>query len=487
MRKKILKTIGAGLLTCALIFGASACGGSTDQTGDGTIKSPWWKTEGTLKKDGNNIVYEDVELSLATVVTGDDAAPLNQLIARFNQEYKGKIRVTSTPIPQSTYEGAVAQAIQNNSNPPDILMSHQKGHKAFADNKLIQPLNEAIEKSGIDLKTADYAAGLAQYTDLGYEGYMFDVPIDAQSIAVYYNKKILAKYGDKLPSGHTELIDLLKRVAEGEKTIPISAVMNSTMFFDYAFTTAVLQNGGRFYDSENQYKVDWASDANNLAAFKNGIKAMRDIIKSTPTLADFNMVRATALRNFTQGKSLFYFSYPWETTILLDNYAKQNNISVATAKSDYVGATSVANWFNLDESSEDGNKIYGDSHYFAMSKSVTDITKKSAICEFIKWFTQNGSVAAAWGEAGHISACTAALTSPEYLQNDIVNDYINVFYPDINYFHTAGITPYAAPMAEAWRPMFKSAIESNDASSDEALIRAAQKKDNDEIDTINME
>ena len=169
MKKFSLKrAIIASILCVATLF-TVACGGGENNGGntDPGQKDNWWSTEGTLNKDADgNVVFNNVEIKLNTVVAGDDKQAFYNIVQRFNREYDGKINVIITNTGASVYEDTVSKQIINNSNPPDLIMSHQKSHKNFADNHLIQPLDEAMEQSGIKLNMSDFASGLAQYSSL---------------------------------------------------------------------------------------------------------------------------------------------------------------------------------------------------------------------------------------------------------------------------------------------------------------------------------
>ena len=123
--------------------------------------------------------------------------------------------------------------------------------------------------------------------------------------------------------------------------------------------------------------------------------AIRDMMYGENKIADYNQSTSSILQEFLSDQALFYIAEPWSMESLLNAYAAQNNFSREQTIADYVGGTSMAGWFALEDS-ENANKIFGDSHFFAISKTCTDINKKAAICEFVRWFTQTGSVGADW-------------------------------------------------------------------------------------------
>lgn len=483
--KKLLALLLAGASICVSSFAFTACGGGNQGNKNGNIDNPWWSTTGSLEKGENGaVLFDDVDIALSTIVDGEDKTEFNELVAKFNTEYSGKIRVTVTNINQSTFDDTISSQISNNSNPPDLIMAHQKSLKSFADLHLLQPFDETFETSGIAISMNDFSNGLAEYAALGYEGYTFSVPIDAQSCVVYYNKQLLGKYGDELPSTRSELIDLCDRVAKGEGIVPIAWSTEDDFFSDYVFTTAILQNGGYLY-GEN-YRADWYDNASNRTAFQNGIASVREFTTHQPKLATFGLGESSTLNSFLSNKALFFVSMPWYLNSLVEGYAKQNgNLSKDAVMDEYIGAASLENWFAMEEGSADGNIIFGDSHSFAMSRSVKNIEIKAAICEFMKWFTSNGEAGTQWAEAGHISASTVIHNDDSYTSSKIVNNYINKFYPDINHFQCSGVTPYYKDMFESLSSLFVDA-KSGGASTDLDNIRTAQDRMNTKIDFIQM-
>lgn len=490
MKKKLFAMV---CLALASVFAFTSCGGTRTPgggPGGGPITDNWWTTTGTLNKDEEgNVVYDNVEIKLSTVVNGEDRGAFNRIVAQFNAQYRGQINIVVTNIAEAVYESTVAQQIANGSNAPDILMSHMKGHKDFADNRLIQPFDEVMEQSGITFDMSDYADGLAQYASLGYDDVLFSVPVDAQSMVVYYNKAMLAEYGDgTFPDNRTDLIALLERIAEGENITPIAWSTSLGYFTQYLFITALMQNGGHLYDENDNYYADWRSDPANYESFTAAIASIRDYIYHSPrALASYNMSEADALSAFLSNNAFIYVSLPWFIDSIAESYGQLNGgLDEATVKEQYLGAASLAGWFTDDADSADAAKIFGDSHFFAMSSSVTDITKKAAICEFIRWFTTNGSVGASWGEAGHMTASKTISSSAEYTANEVVADYITNFYSGIDNFQCIGITPFYSAINSTLSTMLLNILGTADTSRDETFIRQAQDDFNAVVDFVNM-
>ena len=466
------------LLLCAAVFAVTmlaACGGGGGNgpigTGEHEIDSKWWSTTGEIQKDGEDIVFNNVEIKLTTVVAGTDLAKFNAIVNRFNAEYLDKINIVPSSVTEESYNSQVAKQISNNANAPDLLMTHQKEFKSLADSKLIQPFNEAIEKSGIELDLDNYAAGLSKYSSLNYKDQMFTVPVDMHSEVVIYNKKLL---GDNaLPTNHAELVTLCKKIASEKNITPIAASTHSPSFYRFVFNTAILQNGGTFFDTSN-YNADWAS-ATNMPAYKAAIASIRELI--TENIMKKQQSTGDALSAFLNDKALFYFVEPWSVESVLNAYSGDKND---------ISGTSMSKWFAADPTKDCADYIYGDAHAFGISKTVTDITKKAAICEFIKWFSENTSAGIPWANAGHYSASKTLTENSSYKAENMVTNFLTKFYADIDDFQTMDISPYTYQYKSYLEQLYLAMISNDTADNDESDIRAYQKKVNDEIATINM-
>ena len=454
MNKKV--ALLTGLVT---IVSLSACGGNNNKSNGGNVDA-WWTTEGTLNKAASgNVIFEDVEISLETVVAGNDESAFRSIVEDFNEEYAGKIRVTVSSTNQSTYESSVAQRIQQETNAPDLLMSHQKAHKWFADSKLVQPFNETIETTGLSFNINDYMSILGDLSDLGYEGQQFQIPIDAQSMVILYNKDMLSRLGfQTAPTNNEEFMEMCKKFKQsysGSDYLAASIPSGESFYNDYFFNTALVQNGVELYN-ESDYKVDWTSDS-QFKGWESARKAVNSLYNNK--YAEFG---DSGNAKFLANKTLFHFCLPWDVDTLLRTYATSNSMDVEAVKANVIGGCSMANLFKVNEDSTTGEYIFGDSHSFLMSTTVKDINKKAACLVFAKWFTENAQAGADWAEAGHISASHTIVNSDTYNENKFVTDYINEFYLDLNQFQTIGNNPYYEDTIRILRATTTAISDTND-------------------------
>lgn len=425
-----MKKFIAVLLSFSMLFGIAACGG-------GSTNEP--QTTGELQFDENgNVIFKQIDIDLTTVVTGDDKSYLQQIISEFNTEYNGRINVAATYTGQETFSAGFPRQVANNSNVPDLIMDHQKDYRYFKDSDLLQPFTPVIEQSKIDIDLEDYSAGLAQYATLGTDE-VYGIPIDVRSMCVYYNKKALAEIGKTVPSTRAELLDVCA-AAKAKGWLPVAVDTTGNFYVDYFFGTAIMQNGGSFYESDNGFKTDCYTDTENRKSYLNAINSLREMYDKGYIVE--NTASSTCLSRFLDGTALFYVDVPWNLNSVITAYADKKDITKDECTKDYVGGTSLAKWFGLDAASEDSNKIFGDSHFFAMCISVSDITKKAAICEFVKWFTQTYNAGSIWADAGHITASNVIRENPDYQAKSSVSNFLTKFFPDPKYMECPGDSPY---------------------------------------------
>lgn len=471
MRKKFTAILGA-VLALTIPFTMTACG-KNNNGGD-----EWWKTTGELQKNGGEIVYNDVGIRLSSIVTGADLTTLNQLIAQFNAEYSGKIRVSLNTVGSGSFEDYIASSItQGSKTAPDIVMAHQNSLKSFVDYKLVQPIDEAMEKTGVEFDLNAFSTGINQYSNAGTD-YNFGVPVDAASMVIYYNKDLLKQYTDTVPSTREELFAVCEAYKQDTGAYPVTWETGCEFFYEFIMPTAVLQNGGTLY--KDDMHVDWYDNAEQREIYKKAVQSVRSFI--TSGYAVVGTSEKNGLKDFRENKTLFYMSMPWYLDDVCKGYAATNNITEEVAKTEKVGATSIAKWFAMDASKDYASKIYGDSHTFSITKKVEDITQKAACLEFIRWFTSKSDVGTEWAGAGHISISNAINSQDDYKNDYAVANFINKWYPDINDLNTMGNTPYYSELAKSLRSILSEGLLKSDNTGDEELIRSKQNEFNSNID-----
>lgn len=459
---------------------AAAC---TPRNNELNEDGSWWTTEGELEKDDNgNVVFDDVSIRLTTIVGGVDRNPFNQIIGRFNAEYRGKINIISTNVGEGDFETTVTnQLVHNAKNAPDIIMSHQKSIKSFLNYKVIQPYDIAMEETGIKIDLSEFAQGVNQYSDGGTDN-KFGICVDAASMVVYYNKELLAEYTDKVPETRTKLLKVCEDYKKATGRTPISWEASGDFFTKYLMPTAVLQNGGYLY--KDDLYADWYDNTTQREIYKKAIHSVRSFIDSG--YAKMGVHETAGATEFNKKQALFYMSMPWYRPNIVDAYSQLNGVTVEEAEK-IIGGTSISGWFAMEnETSDNAKKIYGDSHMFAITRKVKDITQKAAICEFVKWFTQRADVGVAWAEAGHVTLSNNIANSDTYKNNKFVKDIINNWYPHLDSFTTIGVTPYYMDVSNNLSELLTEAMIDGNPANYENFIKTKQKALNSQIDILKL-
>lgn len=469
--------------------GGTSGGGASSNSGAGGISNPWWSDTGTLTKDADgNVSYDEVTVNLATVVAGDDFAPFKSIVGEFNDAYRGKINIVVENIGEDDFDKNVSDRVKQKNSAPDLVMSHQKGHMSFVKNKIIQPFDSAIEKSGIAYSPNDIVANLADDSSLGYDGHVLNIPVDGQSIVLLYNKELLSKYSKdgNLPEGKEAFSSLCAaaKAGEGAGFIPFSVPTSSFNFFNrYLVSTALAQNDFSFFNKDGH--VAWA-DGDNKTAFVNGINSVRSLFYGDSSISTYGNGTAAAYNNFYNDKSLFLATVPWSVNGILAEYgSKHGSLSASAVMEQKVGGFSSAGLFSDDISSPNAYKIFGDSHAFALTSTVTDINVKAAALEFVHWFINDGAAGVEWAKAGHISASHAINNSDEYKNDTFVSDYTKAFYLDVNEFVAYGNTPYYTVTFDEFYSLMTACLDKSVTQADiESKVKTGSDKVNQAINFL---
>ena len=183
MKKSIRIVAALAVLVLMFVFTGCVSERPSDDGNKGlpSIDNPWWTDSGEITKDADgNIEFDDVSIKLTSVICGYDQNGFEALLDQFNKLYKGKISITHQTYSQDVIDEYVMQQVQNETNAPDLILTHQKTHAYLAANKIIQPMDAAYELAGLEADKSNFLPNFADYCDLGYEGRMFTIPVDAQ-------------------------------------------------------------------------------------------------------------------------------------------------------------------------------------------------------------------------------------------------------------------------------------------------------------------
>lgn len=147
--KYLLSTV----LTVLLLAGCKGNGNTSSSINPQTSLS-----EGDIERDENGqIIYNNIQLKMWSVTTGDDAKTQDEIITEFNNTYKGMINVTAEHISRYDMEQLLETTMQfDQENAPDLLFSHGSRSSEYNSKGWLAPVESAIEKAEILIDKDDY-------------------------------------------------------------------------------------------------------------------------------------------------------------------------------------------------------------------------------------------------------------------------------------------------------------------------------------------
>lgn len=222
--RRLLRGIG---LVCALVLGATACGGPDDGTSAPKAVSEA-DIRAALKKGGTLTVW-------AWEPT------LKQVAADFEKENPGvKVNLVNAGTGNDQYK-ALQNAISAKKGVPDVA---QVEYYAMGQYALTKGLTD-LKGFGADKLAGQFSPGPWNGVKAGGEG-IYGLPMDSGPMALFYNKQVFDKHGIKVPTTWDEYVDAARAL---HKADPKAYITNDTG--DAGFTTSMLWQAG-----SRPYKVD---------------------------------------------------------------------------------------------------------------------------------------------------------------------------------------------------------------------------------------
>ncbi|WP_399934126.1 extracellular solute-binding protein [Streptomyces kanamyceticus] len=268
--------IGATALVAALTLTAAACGGDDGDSGkkssgklSGTVT--FWDTsndaeKGTYEKlaKGFEKLHPDVEVEYVSVAFGEA-----------NAKFKN--------------------AAGGNSGAPDVMRTEVAWVADFANLGYLAPLEGT---AALD-KADDYLPQAAASTK--FKGKTYAVPQTIDTLALFYNKKMLKKAGVEVPTTFDEVKSAAKKIKS--KTGKTGLYLRGDD--PYFYLPYLYGEGGDLLDTKNK-KVT-VDEPEGAAAFK----VMKDLVDSGAATTDASDGYNNQLNAFKDGEVAMAIDGPW--------------------------------------------------------------------------------------------------------------------------------------------------------------------------------
>ncbi|MEE1928608.1 extracellular solute-binding protein [Streptomyces sp. TRM 70351] len=266
--------IGTTALVAALALAATACGGGGDeepqQNGSGELSGTvtFWDTSNDAEKGVYQKIAEDFEkehpgVDVRYVNIGFDDA-------------------------QNKFKNAA-----NAGEAPEVMRTEVAWVADFASLQLIEPLGDVVEDQDDYLPQA--------WGSTQYEGETYALPQVTDTLALFYNKELLAEAGVEVPSSVEELKASADAIKDKGGATPLYLRGDDS----YWFLPYIYGEGGDLLDAEAE-KVTVDEPA-GVAAFET----IKDLLDSGVAETDLTDGYANQERAFNNGDVAMMVNGPW--------------------------------------------------------------------------------------------------------------------------------------------------------------------------------
>ena len=297
--------------------------------------------------------------------SGDEAAAFEAAIASYNAS-QDTVEVEGLSV---TDKQKIIVALSG-SEAPDVIEVSNQDIINYANNGLIETLNDKADADGYDV-AGTYSAQALTANTLNDD--LYGMPLAAMIIEMFYNKDILAEIGyDAPPTTMEELYEMAVKATELDADGNITRLGYPLFPLASARQEGIYAFGGRW----------WAEDGTTLTPDDPGIldslhmnveyRSLYGIDKVNEFVATANTNRYTENDMFFAGKQLFRFDGTW-----LDAMIKANNADLNYG---------VA----LIPGTEAHPEDQGSSRYETNSLAIpVTCQNEDAAWDFIKYFTNS--------------------------------------------------------------------------------------------------
>jgi multiple sugar transport system substrate-binding protein len=252
----------------------------------------------------NEVATADTAASITYAVWDEKQRPaLEKNIADFNKTYP-KIKVTVDLTPWAQYWTKLQT--QGSSNTlPDVFWMNGPNFQLYASNGQLEPLTSSIAAKKLD--PTNYPKALVDM--YSFNNVEYGVPKDFDTVALWYNKAILAQAGVAVPTDKWTWEDFktaAKAVSDKLKAKGIYGVAGEMNGQIGAYNT-ILQAGGSVISADGK-----KSGYDNPKTIE-GLKFWADLVAngSSPTPKQLSDTPANVW--FTSNKSAFFWGGSWAT------------------------------------------------------------------------------------------------------------------------------------------------------------------------------
>jgi multiple sugar transport system substrate-binding protein len=406
MKKRVLSVFMGAAMVMSMLMGCGSTAGTTGGSGAGESATPSGaagtseggnsaaaaSTVPDVNDDGtyNNPLAASVpdgNLTFWSLFSGGDGEWFNSIVDDYNKTQNPTNPVTPIMLVWADYYTKLQTAVAT-GNGPDVGVSHVSKLYELAETGVVKPLDDYLNKLGINL--SDYYSK-ESIDSVTIDGHIYAIPLDTHAEVMYYNLDLLKKAGIteddvKNIKSKDDFAALLKKCKSlGDDITPL-AMTNSADDPFRIWYADYFQMGGT--DFVNDGATEDTLDVDKAKAAMEYVKSLWDDGYILPGIDDHTAY-------FQSGKAAFLFAGTWVTGTLSN--------------------TDGLNYNNACYPSLfDGNQqCWADSHTLILpvnDKRTEDETLQAV--KFMFYASNNGGIT--WAGSGQIPAAKAANESADY-------------------------------------------------------------------------
>jgi len=243
MKNKIVALLLVGII---LLVG---CGLSNNKSANGNEATS--SENGVTSKD-------DESVTISFYARQDDADFLQPAIDEFIE--KTGINVEMKSYPPSEYYDKLLLLLNAQEDLDVMLVGHSERIMQFVEAGVLEPLDEYIEKDGLDLSV--YGEGHTKYK---FDGHYYSLPYRRVVWLLYTNDKLLNEAGVTIPENMTweQYAEIAKELTKGEGADKVFG----GQWINWGNKIQLVQNGSTIFDDDLsglRDELEWKNQVMNI-------------------------------------------------------------------------------------------------------------------------------------------------------------------------------------------------------------------------------
>ncbi len=278
----------------------------------------------------------DEKATLSYAVWDKNQVPvMEELAAAFTKDHPN-ITVEVQLTPWADYWTKLRAAVTGGAA-PDVFWMNGPNVQLYADNGVIMPLADKVAEAKLDLGV--YPKALVDlYT---FEGKIYGLPKDFDTVGVWYNKELFDAAGVKHPAAGWTWDDFRAAAAKLSNPAKGQYAVGANIAGQEYFYNTIYQAGG------NVISADGRKSGYDDPATIEGLRFWTDLIKNKQSPDLKTMTDTHPIQLFESGKLAMYWGGSWNVTEFGNNEYTKTRVDAAPLPTGVKQATIIHGLANV--------------------------------------------------------------------------------------------------------------------------------------------